>query len=58
MPWDPAAGWIELGKLEGIEGVVHLSGEPILGRWTAEKKRAYGTAGSGALGCWPSPSRR
>ncbi len=39
VPWDPAAGWIEVGKLEGIEGVVHLSGEPILGRWTTEKKR-------------------
>lgn len=39
VPWDPAAGWIEVGKLEGIEGVVHLSGEPILGRWTIEKKR-------------------
>lgn len=39
VPWDPAAGWIEVGRLEGVEGVVHLSGEPILGRWTAEKKR-------------------
>lgn len=39
VPWDPAAGWIEVGKLEGIEAVVHLSGEAILGRWTAEKKR-------------------
>jgi uncharacterized protein (TIGR01777 family) len=39
VPWDPAAGWIEVGKLEGIEGVIHLSGEAILGRWTPEKKR-------------------
>lgn len=39
VPWDPAAGWIEVSKLEGIDGVVHLSGETILGRWTAEKKK-------------------
>lgn len=39
VPWDPAARWIEVGKLEGIEAVVHLSGEAILGRWTEEKKR-------------------
>lgn len=39
VPWDPAAGWIEVGKLEGVEGVVHLSGEPILGRWTTAKKQ-------------------
>ena len=37
--WDPSAGTIESGKLEGIEAVVHLAGEGIAdGRWTAEKK--------------------
>ena len=39
VPWDPVAGWIEVGKLQGIEAAVHLAGEPILGRWTPEKKR-------------------
>ncbi|MGH7539008.1 MAG: TIGR01777 family oxidoreductase [Gemmatimonadales bacterium] len=37
--WDPAAGWVDLDSLEGTDGFVHLSGESILGRWTAEKKR-------------------
>jgi hypothetical protein len=38
VPWDPAAGWIEVGRLQGVDAAVHLSGETILGRWTAEKK--------------------
>ncbi len=38
--WDPDAGVIETGALEGFDGVVHLAGENIAtGRWTAEKKR-------------------
>jgi uncharacterized protein (TIGR01777 family) len=36
--WDPEAGKIEPSELEGIEAVVHLAGENIAGRWTAEKK--------------------
>ncbi len=39
VSWDPAAGWIEVSKLEAIDGAVHLSGETILGRWTADKKK-------------------
>jgi len=39
VPWDPGAGWIEVGRLQGIDGVIHLSGETILGRWTDDKKR-------------------
>ena len=49
--WDPQAGTIDAGGLEGVEAVVHLSGEPMLGfRWTAGKKariyqsRVNGTA--------------
>ena len=38
MQWDPARGSIDAGKLEGVEGVVHLAGEAISERWTAEKK--------------------
>ncbi len=32
-----ARGWTEIPP--GIEGVVHLAGEPITGRWNAAKKR-------------------
>ena len=32
--WDPEARTIDLNGLEGVEGVVHLAGESIVGRWT------------------------
>jgi uncharacterized protein (TIGR01777 family) len=38
--WNPAAGDIDESKLEGFDAVVHLAGESISGRWTAEKKSA------------------
>ena len=39
IAWNPVAGTIESGKLEGLDGVVHLAGENIAtGRWTAAKK--------------------
>jgi len=39
MSWDPGGGTIDAGALEGIDGIVHLAGEPIFGlRWTLEKK--------------------
>ncbi len=37
--WDPSAGEVETGGLEGVDAVVHLAGEPLFGRWTAAKKR-------------------
>ena len=38
--WDPAAGFMDLEPLEGLDGVVHLAGENIAeGRWTPEKQR-------------------
>ncbi len=37
--WDPSRGRIDASRLEGIDAVVHLAGENIVGRWTAEKKR-------------------
>ncbi|MFZ4585203.1 MAG: TIGR01777 family oxidoreductase [Acidimicrobiia bacterium] len=40
MQWDPAAGSIDAGALEGIEVVVNLAGESIAGKkWTPEQKR-------------------
>ena len=39
--WDPIEGRVEEEKLEGLDAVVHLAGEPLLGlRWTEEKKKA------------------
>jgi len=37
--WDPVAGEIEVSSLEGLDAVVHLAGESIVGRWSTEKKR-------------------
>ena len=40
IAWDPAAGTIEAGGLEGIGAVVHLAGEPIAsGPWTSSQRR-------------------
>ncbi|MFN2557302.1 MAG: TIGR01777 family oxidoreductase [Nitriliruptorales bacterium] len=37
--WEPTDGRIEGNALEGVDAVVHLAGEPLLGRWTERKKR-------------------
>lgn len=49
--WDPMAGTLEAGALEGIDAVIHLAGENIAaGRWTEAHKakvfdsRVKGTA--------------
>jgi uncharacterized protein len=40
LVWDPRAGTIEHAKLEGVDAVVHLAGEPIgASRWSDETKR-------------------
>jgi len=40
IAWDPASSSIDYKKLRGIDGIVHLSGEPIAdGRWTPERKK-------------------
>jgi uncharacterized protein (TIGR01777 family) len=39
--WNPAAGQIDAGALEGLDAVVHLAGASIAGgRWTARRKAA------------------
>jgi uncharacterized protein len=42
--WDPAAGQIDRAGLEGINAVVHLAGEPILGLWTRSHRRRIMTS--------------
>jgi uncharacterized protein (TIGR01777 family) len=37
--WDPLNGTIDAEKLAQCNAVVHLAGEPLLGRWTATKMR-------------------
>lgn len=39
VTWDPAAGRIDAARLEGVDAVVHLAGEGLMGVWTAAKKR-------------------
>ena len=37
--WDPAAPYLERGKIEGFDAAIHLSGENVgSGRWTERKK--------------------
>jgi uncharacterized protein (TIGR01777 family) len=39
VTWDPAAGRIDAARLEGVDAVVHLAGESLMGLWTEAKKR-------------------
>lgn len=36
--WSPLSGEIEVDRLRHIDAVIHLAGEPIMGRWTDKKK--------------------
>ncbi|NUO79553.1 TIGR01777 family protein [candidate division KSB1 bacterium] len=38
VQWNPKNGELNPSELEGLEAVVHLAGETIVGRWTAAKK--------------------
>ncbi len=37
--WNPSEGFIQHQRLDRLDAVIHLAGEPILGRWTARKKQ-------------------
>lgn len=37
--WNPGAGTLDPAAVSGFDVVIHLAGEPVLGRWTADKKR-------------------
>lgn len=39
VQWDPDAGMIDAGGLEGFDAVVHVASMPWAGRWTSELKR-------------------
>ena len=39
VQWDVNGGFAEPEKLEGIDGVIHLAGENLNGRWTDAKKK-------------------
>jgi uncharacterized protein len=38
IAWDPSRGRLDPAVLEGVDAVVHLSGEPLDGRWTTSRK--------------------
>ena len=40
IPWDPAAGALDHGALEGVDAVVNLSGVSLSGIWTSSRKKA------------------
>lgn len=62
--WNPVSGEIDTHQLEGLDAVVHLAGENIIGRWTASKKkkiresRVHGTRSlSAALASLKNPPK-
>lgn len=39
IEWSPLEGKLDGDALERFDAVVHLAGEPLMGRWTEDKKR-------------------
>jgi uncharacterized protein (TIGR01777 family) len=48
--WDPATGQLDPASLAGFQSIIHLAGEPIVGRWSKEKKRRIRNSRVGATG--------
>jgi uncharacterized protein (TIGR01777 family) len=44
IAWDPERGTLDAARLEGVDTVFHLAGEPIGERWTPERKAAIRTS--------------
>jgi hypothetical protein len=40
IPWDPEREVLDAARLDGFDAVIHLAGDPVSERWTAEHKRA------------------
>lgn len=62
--WSPERGEIDAAGLDGVDAVIHLAGETVSERWTAEHKRAIresrlrGTSVLGrALAALPEPPK-
>jgi uncharacterized protein (TIGR01777 family) len=46
--WDPQTQSVEAEKLDGVDAVIHLAGESVLGWWTdAKKRRIYESRAKG-----------
>jgi uncharacterized protein len=44
IAWNPSMGSIDVEPLEGLDAVIHLAGESIIGPWTESKRMAiYGS---------------
>lgn len=50
IAWDPDEGELDAGRIEGFDAIVHLAGEPVAERWTAEHKRRVRDSRVGGTG--------
>ncbi len=39
VKWDPHADRVDTESMEGVDVVIHLAGEPLVGRWSPRKKK-------------------